>query len=112
MRPLYAVSDMLILPTRREGLATVIIEAAAAGVPTIAMDATGTRDVVENDVTGLLVTQGDVDEFVAAIGTLSGDSARRHRLGRSAQRDVLRRFSQPMVRDLWREFYLQTHDDT
>ena len=54
-----AVADLLCLPSYREGFGTVIIEAAAMGVPTLGTDIYGIRDAVADNVTGVLVPPKD-----------------------------------------------------
>ena len=49
---------LLVLPSEAEGFGLVLIEAMAAGVPVVATDAPGIRDVVEHERTGLLVREG------------------------------------------------------
>lgn len=106
VRVIYAASDLLLLPSRREGLPTVVLEASATGIPTVAMDATGVRDVVIDMHTGRLIKQGADMEFVAAVASLVGDRELRYRLGSQARDFVSNRFCQSTVRSQWREFYL------
>lgn len=52
--------DLLVFPSRREGLPNAVIEAAACGVPTVGYDVTGVRDAVNPPTTGRLVALGSV----------------------------------------------------
>ncbi|MEO0255522.1 MAG: glycosyltransferase family 4 protein, partial [candidate division WOR-3 bacterium] len=69
-------SDLLVVPSiiteegDTEGLPTVILEAMGAGVPVIASDVGGIRDVIENSVNGLIVPPGDVESLKKAIITI------------------------------------------
>jgi glycosyltransferase involved in cell wall biosynthesis len=63
----FEVSDALLLPSKREGLPTVAIEAALSGVPTFAYASTGTVDAVVQGVTGQLVSGGDASSLGQAI---------------------------------------------
>ncbi|WP_151526465.1 glycosyltransferase family 4 protein [Serinicoccus kebangsaanensis] len=108
MRPLYAVSDVFALPTRREGLPTVILEASASGTPTVAMDATGTRDLVQDESNGRLVAQGDTAAFIDALRDLVDNTDKRRRFGQCARAFVAARYDQNTVRRDWRHYYLES----
>jgi glycosyltransferase involved in cell wall biosynthesis len=64
----------------------VVAEAMAAGRPVVAANAGGIPEIVEHDVTGLLVPPGDVRGFAAAVQRLLSDAALRHSLGAAARR--------------------------
>jgi glycosyltransferase involved in cell wall biosynthesis len=67
----YRASDVFVLPTRTaEGFGLVLMEAAASGVPAIATDSGAPREIVDDEVTGLLVPPGAPAELAAAIGRL------------------------------------------
>lgn len=94
---LYPAMDVLILPSHREGVPTVVLEASAAGVPVVASAVVGTTDVVRDGETGLLVALGDAEGAARALERLFDDEALRERLVRTARAQVVRRFS---ARDL------------
>src|SRR6185437_10541488 len=60
-------TDGFVLASRREGLPMVLLEAAAAGVPSVATDIPGTREAIVDGKTGRLVTPGDPAELAAAM---------------------------------------------
>jgi glycosyltransferase involved in cell wall biosynthesis len=78
---LLASADVFVLPSSNEGLPLALLEATAAGIPVVASDIGGNRDVVMDGETGLLVPVGDVDALVGAIHRLVGDPAYARRLG-------------------------------
>jgi glycosyltransferase involved in cell wall biosynthesis len=91
---LLADADMLVLPSRDEGLPLVLIEAMAAGLPTIASAGVGAiPEVVLHGETGLLVPPGDVTALAHAIETLTVDPALRRRMGAAARVRCERRYS-------------------
>lgn len=92
VRPYLAASDLLILPTLREGLPNVVLEAAAMGIPSVTTTATGAVDSVVDGVTGLLVPPEDGEELARAVGRLLDDPDLRSRLGESARERVVRDF--------------------
>ena len=59
--------DLFVLPSLWEGLPYVLLEAMAAGVPVVATDVNGSRDVVRNGETGLLAPPGDEEALAGAV---------------------------------------------
>jgi glycosyltransferase involved in cell wall biosynthesis len=92
MPTLYAKVDIVALPSYREGLPTGLVEAAAAGLPVIATDVPGCRDVVTHMQTGLLIPPKDATALAAAVQTLCGSTELRQRLGAAARAEALARF--------------------
>ncbi len=76
----YVNADLFVLPTYIEGYPTVVLEALAAGLPVITSDVPGCRDIVRNNVNGLLVPAGDVVAFADAITRVNADCDLRQRL--------------------------------
>jgi len=72
---LLCAFDVLAAPSRYEGLPLVPIEALHAGVPVVAADVDGLRDVVGD--AGVLVAPGDADALGAALGRLAADPPQR-----------------------------------
>jgi len=77
----HATLDVLTLSSLSEGTPLALIEAMAAGRPTIATSAGGTPDVVADGITGLLVPARDPDALAEAMVRLASDLALRTRLG-------------------------------
>jgi len=106
-----AASDFLCLPSYREGFGMVVIEAAAAGVPSIGSRIYGVSDALVEGETGVLVQPGNVGQLSAALAHLCEDGALRARLARAARLRVENEFRQDRVvaryveffRGLWRE---------
>ena len=71
--PGMAAMDIVVLPTYREGLGNVLLEAAALGLPTVATNATGARDAIVAGTTGLQVPVGDAKALAEALVTLARD---------------------------------------
>ncbi|MDP9344650.1 MAG: glycosyltransferase, partial [Actinomycetota bacterium] len=91
VEPILAASDLAVLSSANEGTPVALIEAAAAGLPLVATDVGGVRDVVA-DGTGELVAPGDVTALGSAIAALAADPDRRRTCGAAAQRHVLARY--------------------
>ena len=92
-----AASDVLCLPSYREGFGLVIIEAAAAGLPAIGSRIYGITDAIVEAETGLLFEAGDVRQLAQSLRTLAGDANLRRRMGQSARERALRDFAQAQL---------------
>lgn len=83
--------DIFVLPTlaegRMEGCPVALLEAMASGLPVVATDIPGARDVIEPSRSGLLVPARDAEALAAALGRLQ-DPDRRRELGRGARRRI------------------------
>jgi glycosyltransferase involved in cell wall biosynthesis len=90
--PVYAALDVLVLPTYREGLPQVLLEAAAMQVPVVATRVTGCVDAVIDETTGLLVAARAPQQIAHAVIALLDDAARRAQMGAMARERVLREF--------------------
>lgn len=89
--------DVLCLPTRREGFPNVVLEAAAASVPTVTTNATGAVDSVVDGSTGYTVDVGDADAMAIALGRLLTDERLRRQMGHAARDRVEAEFEQSKV---------------
>jgi glycosyltransferase involved in cell wall biosynthesis len=78
---LYAAMDVFVLASHREGFPRAAMEATAMGVPVVATNVRGCRQVVEHDHTGLLVPVRDPAALARAIAALGDDPGRRARMG-------------------------------
>ncbi len=100
-----AAADVFCLPSYREGFGTVIIEAAATGLPAIASRIYGVTDAVVDGQTGLLHPARNVTAIHDAISALASDEARRLQLGHAARERALAVFSAVVITNAWRNYY-------
>jgi len=80
--------DLLLVPSKSEGLPFSVIEAQAAGVPVVSYDVGGMHEILGKGEGGLLVPAADPVAFVQAVLQLLGDEGLRKRLGESGQRNA------------------------
>ncbi len=76
----FASMDVFLYPSLSETFGCVTLEAMASGVPPVAADATGSRDIIKHDVDGFLCKPNDVEDFSAHVLRLADDPALRDRL--------------------------------
>ena len=110
--PFYALMDLLILPSHREGLPNVVLEAQAAGKPVAAAMATGIVDAVTDGETGLLFPVGDVSAIVNALTRLLNDKELADKLGCAGQARVTREFRQEQIWEALFQEYLRVLETT
>jgi glycosyltransferase involved in cell wall biosynthesis len=97
---LYRAFDLYVLASHREGFPRSAMEAAAMGLPVVATDIRGCRQVVDNGRTGLLVERQNARALAGAIGTLVADPERRISMGRDARAKAAAEFDQQRVIDI------------
>jgi glycosyltransferase involved in cell wall biosynthesis len=106
MPAVMAGADIFCLPTYYgEGVPKVLIEAAASGLPIVTTDWPGCRDVVEDEVSGLLVPVRDPLALADALERLARDRDLRLKMGTSARAKAISGFSLAMVIDSTLEIY-------
>lgn len=86
VRPALAAFDTFVLSSDNEGMAWVLLEALAVGLPVVATDVSGSRACVEEGVNGHVVPPGNAAALAAALIRLAGDAEARSRLGRASRR--------------------------
>jgi glycosyltransferase involved in cell wall biosynthesis len=93
VRRLLPALDVMVHPALGEGLGVALLEAAAAGLPIVAVRAGGIPDVVQHEVNGLLVEPGQNAGLAAAISQLLDEPELRARYGAAGRALVARRFT-------------------
>lgn len=91
---LLCAADVFVLPSKQiEGQPFAILEAMSAGLPTVATRSGAIVDMIDDGVSGLLVSEGQPAELAAAISSLLGNPTMRATFGEAARRVVERRFT-------------------
>jgi glycosyltransferase involved in cell wall biosynthesis len=105
VRDLLQAADVFVHPSAYpEGLPTVVLEAAAAGLPVIATPMGGTAEVIADGVGGIIVPPRDPAGLRDALLTLLDDASLRAALGANARRIVEERFDWEVVADRLEEY--------
>jgi len=94
MPQIYAAMDVFVFPSHHEGFPRSLMEASAMGVPIVATDIRGCREVVAGDQTGLLVPPRDSAALAEAVKRLLVDDELANRLGATARQSALEHFDE------------------
>lgn len=87
-----AISDVLCLPSYREGFGTVVIEAAAMGIPTVGTNIYGLSDAVVDEVTGILVEPKNSNQLAQVLNKILSNDLLRLRMGEQARERAVNEF--------------------
>jgi glycosyltransferase involved in cell wall biosynthesis len=102
---LMSAMDIFALPSLNEGMGRVLAEAMAVGLPCVASRVSGTPDVVEEGVTGLLVTPRDSAALETALEKLLADRNRAFEMGRRGRERALGLFSVERMTQMLENLY-------
>lgn len=88
LRGIIAGSDVLVAPSRVDGVSLAVLESMSSGRAVICYAAEGFVEAFQHDETALILDPGDVDSLAAAMQSLAEDPARAQRLGQAARARV------------------------
>jgi glycosyltransferase involved in cell wall biosynthesis len=97
MPALLAKTDIAVLPSYREGTPRSLLEAAACGLPLVASNAPGCREIVQHGINGLLVPIKDPIALADALRQLCQDPTVRQRMGQASRARALAEFDERIV---------------
>lgn len=99
--------DIFVQPSLSEAFSQVLIEAMAVGLPVVATDVGGAKEVVESEKNGILMAPNDIDAIIQNILRLARNPGLRASLGSTGMRDVRDRFTVDRMVD--KQFALYRH---
>lgn len=102
-------SDCLVLPSYREGLSKVLLEAGSTGLPSITTNVPGCKDVIINDFNGLIVEPKDSQSLYNGMKKIMEmDKSKLKNLGLNARKQVEKKFSSSSVDRIYIDFILNS----
>ncbi len=105
MMPLVQSADLFVLPSLQEGFGLAPAEAMLLERPTITTNVGGLTDLIENEISGLLVPPADALALTNSIERVLTDSNLSARLGREGRGRIVEQFGAPKIAAQWEEFY-------
>ena len=105
VRPWLAASDVLMLPSYREGFPNSVIEAGAMGLPSIVTDINGANEIIIPERNGIIIPPRDADAIYKAMLELTDNPDKRNRLAEEARPLVASRYDCNIVRKALYDFY-------
>jgi glycosyltransferase involved in cell wall biosynthesis len=97
--------DVFVLPSRVEGVSNTLLEAMATGVPVVATRVGGNPELVDDEVTGILVPPNDAESMASAIVRYVRDPALRETHGRCGRLKAEKEFSLDRMVDAYLSIY-------
>ncbi len=102
VRPLIAGADCIVLPSYREGMSNVLLEAASMEKPCVTCDTTGCNDIIEDGINGFLCevkNATDLSDKMRKMFEL--DEQERVRMGKEGRKKIIRYFNKQIVIDAY-----------
>ena len=98
VRPFIINSDCVVLPSYREGMSNVLLEAASMARPSIACNVTGCKDIIEDGITGFLCKVKNVEDLTKKMETMMNlPKEQRDEMGIRARGRMIRYFDKSIV---------------
>ena len=105
MAPIYALCDLVVLPSLRDGLPNTLLEAMACGRPVVASAVGGMLDVITDGHDGVTLPARDDDLWISTLHRLLMDAETRQQMGAAARQTVSARFTVERELDAWLDLY-------
>ena len=108
----YLSASIYAMTSYFEGLPMVLIEAQSYALPTISFDiATGPRDIIEDDKSGYLIKDNDLNKYATKLKTLMQDESLRAKMGAKSKEIVKSKFSKDVVMKQWENLFKKLKSD-
>lgn len=88
VRPFYAISNVLVLPSYREGFPNTVLQAGAMELPSIVSDISGCNEIIESGVNGLLIPRKNQIELEKAMDLFIENLELKEKLGKNARKVI------------------------
>ena len=101
----YRAADLFVLPSQNEGMPNVVLEAMSCGLPCVVTRISGTPELIDHEVSGMLFTVNDEKSFVQALTPLVGSPESRKKMGNLASAWIRKGLSSEKLAERYLELY-------
>lgn len=112
VRPYFAISDVLVFPSYREGFPNVVMQAGAMGLPSIVTDINGCNEIIHDGENGMIIPPKDVPALLNAMKLLMKDHNLYRKLKQNARAMIENRYEQKKVWNALLEEYRSLEKET
>lgn len=105
VRPWLVASDVLVFPSYREGFPNVVLEAGAMGLPSIVTDINGSREIIQQDLNGVIIPPHNIDALYGAMKDFLKNPQKVNKMASVARKIIGERYEQSFVRQCQKNFY-------
>ncbi|UZH55503.1 glycosyltransferase family 4 protein [Salinimicrobium tongyeongense] len=105
VRPYFAISNVLVFPSYREGFPNVVMQAGAMGLPAIVTNINGCNEIIINEINGLIIPPKNIAKLEEAMRRVLFDEDLRNELRSEARLKIINRYKQEMVWEAIRQEY-------
>jgi len=95
--PYIKMADLIVLTSEKEGVPRIIMEAMAFSKPVVATNVLGTRELVVDGETGVLVEYKNVEQLASSIHVMLSDERKRKEFGNNGRRRIEESFTEEIV---------------
>jgi glycosyltransferase involved in cell wall biosynthesis len=81
-------ADIFVLPSRREGMSNALMEAMVRGMPVVVTDISGSQDLVEDGISGIVVPPADINSLANALNRMLADPGKAKEMGKNAYQSI------------------------
>lgn len=101
----YLSASIYAMTSHKEGFGMVLIESASYALPSIAFDIAGLSDIIENEKSGFLIKDNDLENYADKLQVLMRDENLRKTMGENAKIHTKKHFSKELVLQKWQDLF-------
>ncbi|HEC1572720.1 TPA: glycosyltransferase family 4 protein [Campylobacter upsaliensis] len=101
----YLGASIYAMSSYSEGFGMVLIESASYALPSVAFDIAGLSDIIENEKSGFLIEDGNLEDYADKLQVLMRDENLRKTMGENAKIHTKKHFSKELVLQKWQDLF-------